>query len=87
VTVEESELDVDSLTLPELVAAAEQVRRRVIEHLQYDMLTKVRSLAEQRQDDTSPLFESHDYSCQLLSRWNLCCTEIQDRIDRILKES
>ena len=85
--IDESEIAVDSLTLPELVTAAEQVRRRVVEHLQYDMQQKARSLAEQREDNTSPLFESHDYSCQLLSRWNQCCTEIQDRIDRILKES
>lgn len=85
--LDEPEIAVESLTLPELVATAEQIRRRVIEHLQYDMQQKARSLAEQRENDTTPLFESHDYSCQLLSRWNLCCTEIQDRIERILKES
>lgn len=84
--LDDSEIDVELLTLPELIMAAEHVRRRIIEHLQYDMLHKSRQLAEQP-DDASLLFESHDYSSQLLKRWASCCAEIRERIDRILEES
>ena len=85
--LDEPHIALESLTLPELVASAEQLRRRVIEHIQYDLLHKTQLLADRRESDTGPLFQSNDYSCQLLDRWDCCCSEIQNRIDRIMQES
>lgn len=85
--LDNNELSVDAMRLPQLIAGAEQLRRRIIEHLRYDMLHKARALADQEQDAPDLLFESHDYANKLLAQWRSFCTEIQTRIERILAES
>lgn len=84
---DEFDLAVDSLTLPELVTAAEHARRRIIEHLQYDMLPKAKALSESQETDPTPIVNSQEFTRKMVSQWDSCCQEIQQRINRILEES
>ena len=77
--------DVDGLTLPELLTAAELAGRRLKEHLQYDVLVKAQAVAADPSSRLEPLQQSRDYTDRLFARWLSYSDAIQQRIESILQ--
>lgn len=78
--------DVDSLTLPELLSAAELAGRRLKEHLQYDLVVKSRELEGSPTSAIEPLLQSRDLMQRLFSQWKTYNDAVENRIQRILSE-
>ncbi len=77
--------DIDGLTLPELLTAAELAGRRLKEHLQYDLVVKAKALSADPASSHEALWQSREFSERLLNRWKSYSDAIQERIERILR--
>lgn len=75
------------LTLLELLTAAEHSRRRIIEHLQFDLSEKSRTVSEGQETQATSLIQSGEYAVRLIDSWDACCAEILHRLDSILDEA
>ena len=78
---------VENLTLPELLAAVENARRRIVERLQYDVLPHAKTLADGDDHGTGPLLQAHGFSQLLLGAWQGCRDAIQQRFNQIIDEA
>jgi hypothetical protein len=79
--------DIDGLTLPELLTAAELAGRRLKEHLQYDLLAKAHAIASDPSSPHESLWQSRDFANRLVVRWQSYNDAIQQRIESILQNS
>jgi len=79
--------EVDSLTLPELLTAAELSGRRLKEHLQYDLVVTARELEANPGSPVEPLLQSRDVTQRLFAQWKLYNDAVEARIQGILMES
>lgn len=83
----EISVEVEGLTLPELLTAAELSQRRLKEHLKYDLVVKVRELEASPSSAPEPLLQSRDVLQRLFTQWKTYNDAVENRIQRILTES
>ena len=83
----DSGFDPQAMTLPDLLVEAEKLRKRMTEHLRYDLQPKAQELAEHRENNPRAVLDSTELEIELMSHWNRCCEEVVRRIDTILNEA
>jgi len=81
------DFDPQTLTLPDLLAEAERIRKQMAEHLRYDLQPKAQALADHRDNNPRVVLDSTHFGIELMAQWNRCCDEVVRRIDTILNES
>ncbi len=81
------DFDPRTLTLPDLLAEAERIRKQMAEHLRFDLQPKAQELADHRVNNPRAVLDSSHFGIELMGRWNRCCDEVVRRIDTILNES
>lgn len=81
------DFDPGNLTLPDLLAEAERIRKHMTSHLRFDVQPKAQRLADHREHDLDGVLNSTRFGLELMTHWNLCCEEVLRRIDTILNES
>lgn len=81
----DGELQIEGLTLAELLTVAEQTHRRLIDHLAYDLEPKGRALAELRETDGEAISASGEFTEKFMTQWCACCQAMLQRVDDILE--
>jgi|GEM_PF-1561554 len=81
----DGELQIEELTLAELLTAAELTHRRLMDHLAYDLEPKGRALAELRETDGVSFFNDGASTEKFMMQWCACCQAMLQRVDDILE--
>lgn len=76
--------DISDLTLPELITEIELARRKVVEHLQFNLGPVAEKLADGRSTEVKTLQLSASQLESLYARWAECCASLESRIQTIL---
>ena len=76
--------DITDMTLPELITEIELGRRKVGEHLQFNLGPVAEKLADGRSTETDDLQLSASQMESLYSRWAECCESLESRIQTVL---